>query len=173
MLEVMHALRPASAAHGLLCISNGRLAVIAVVQGRHRPVMRHRHTGCVSVATPLPMAHGDAALSPPRIGNHGAAHPAPFFWVWFVLRLVSDQAARGHRYRFAVADHQMVEHAHADQLQRLTQFAGDRAVGGTGFGHAGGVLGCIRGCQHCCSICQVVEHWDLLNGYKPLPKMSS
>jgi len=34
----------------------------------------------------------------------------------------------------------VVEHTHTDQLQRVAQLVGDRAVGGAGFGHAGGVV---------------------------------
>lgn len=46
-----------------------------------------------------------------------------------------DQAARGHAGRLTRADYQVIEYAHANQLQRVAQLVGDVAVRGRWFGH--------------------------------------
>lgn len=45
-----------------------------------------------------------------------------------------------HGQRLAVADNEMVEHPHFDQVQRLCQALGQRFVGFAGFRNAGRVV---------------------------------
>jgi hypothetical protein len=85
--------------------------------------------------TPLHETAPETPLSPLPNRPSGVAHPTPFFYAGG-----SEQATRRHRHRFAVADHQVIEHAHADQLQRVAQLVGDRAVGRAGLGHAARVV---------------------------------
>ena len=76
--------------------------------------------------TPLQDRHPETPLSPfPQSAPRRGAYHA----VFFMCGCRSEQAARSHRDRLIAADHQVIEHPHADQPQRVAQFVGDRAVG--------------------------------------------
>lgn len=51
-----------------------------------------------------------------------------------------DEAVEGERVRLALADHEVVEHADVDHVERLAQPLGQDPVGGRWLGTAGRML---------------------------------
>lgn len=128
---------PATAGIPILCISFRNLAVLHALLG----VIR---LSCCTATLHLCLTRL------PSIGGHRRRRsllPSIGPAAWFINHAVflprdfdatgSEQAAGRHGYRFARANHQVIEHTHAHQLQGIAQFVGDRAIGSAGFGHAG------------------------------------
>lgn len=99
--------------------------------------MRRCDTDPVPDTTPLRDRYLETPRSPSQSGPDGVVYSTPFF---YARGQESEQTTSCHRYRFAVADHQMIEHPHANQLQGVAQFVSDRTVGRAGFGNTGGIF---------------------------------
>ena len=63
---------------------------------------------------------------------------------------VSEQPTFREAHHCVRGDHQVIEHPNVDQQQRGLQRLRQILVGTAGIRGAGGVLGCIRRCQHHC-----------------------
>ena len=97
-----------------------------------RPRARYRRAPRDRVGEPLHAA-GWRERAPPS-GGGPAAHTRATGGLTTNAWL--DQAARGHRGRLTGADYQVIEHAHADELQRIAQLPSDVAVRCGRLGHA-------------------------------------
>ena len=133
---VKHTIPSASGHLGGLCISFGGLAPSRRNDSRVIGLSCGAAT-LLRYLTRLPSVTGiwRRRALPSQSGPDGVVHPTPFF-LWACTG-TSEQAAGRHRHRFAMADHQVIEHAHPDQLQDIAQLVGDRTVGGAGFGDSG------------------------------------